>query len=225
MANQLVLIADDVKLFLAAQRTLLEEAGLDVITVESGREALEQVRQRHPNLIMLDLHMPGMDGAATCAAIRQEPGLECTPIIVMSGRDSKEAQQRSANAGCSEFVVKPDKAEDLLGLVARLLAARRRRATWISVVYGYAEDRAHRQTVGRAADLSGTGLLLISGNRLGVGGVLDLEFVVPTQNHTVSVKGKVVRSGTTSSDAYEAGIHFIEISQGDQEVILDYVGS
>ena len=223
MPSQLVLIADDVKLFLATERKLLEEAGLTVATAESGKEALEQARQRRPNLILLDLNMPGMDGAATCVAMRQDPLLSSTPIIVMSARDSLDARQRSIQAGCTEFVVKPEKPGELLGLVARVLAARRRRATWISVVISRAEDLEHRQSVGRAVDLSSTGMLLMCGKPLEVGTALDLEFVVPKQDHTVRVKGKVVRARPGPGGAFEAGVNFQEVQQGDQELILEYV--
>src|SRR5207245_1334328 len=79
-----VLIADDLNTCLKIEKTFLTRAGFDVLTAENGARAVELARDRHPRLILLDLEMPEMDGAAACSAMRREPSLAFTPILIMS---------------------------------------------------------------------------------------------------------------------------------------------
>src|SRR5207245_4747655 len=97
-------------------------AGFEVLTAENGTRAVELARETVPRLILLDLAMPAMDGAATCAAMRQETSLALTPIIIMSATDNPEIRDRCLKAGCTEFVAKPRRSEDLLAIVARTLS-------------------------------------------------------------------------------------------------------
>jgi CheY-like chemotaxis protein len=223
MTKRLVLIADDLKLFLAIERTLLEKGGLDVVTAETGDEAIDRARRRPPNLVLLDLEMPGRDGADTCAAMRRDPALASTPIIIMTARGSNSARERCLEAGCTEFVVKPEHPKELLGLVARVLAARRRKAAWISVVFSIHGNPGGRQFVGRAADLSATGLLLVTSKHLEVDNVIEVEFVVPKNHQTVRTRGRITRARPTAIGTVETGVHFLDIGPGDQEAILEYV--
>lgn len=225
MRGALVLIADDSNLFLEMQKAFLVRAGFEVLTAESGGRAIEAAGRRHPHLILIDFNMPDQDGAAACAAMRRDPNLAQTPIIVMSATASEEIRERCLQAGSTEFVSKPEKPDELLGLVARILATRRRKATRITVVYSVAGSPGGRQTIGRATDLSGTGLLLVGQVSFEVGMVLDLEFVVPKDNHTVKPRGKVVRARPGPGGGFEAGVHFIDLQQGDQEAILDYIAN
>lgn len=225
MRGALVLIADDSKLFLEMQKGFLVRAGFEVLVAESGGRAIEAAGRRHPNLILIDFNMPDQDGAATCAAMRRDPNLAQTPIIVMSATASEEIRERCLQAGSTEFVSKPEKPDQLLGLVARILATRRRKATRITVVFSVAGNLGGRQTIGKATDLSGTGLLLVGQVSFEVGMVLELEFVVPKDNHTVKPRAKVVRVRPGPVGGFEAGVHFIDLQQGDQEAILDYVTS
>jgi len=225
MRGALVLIADDSKLFLEMQKGFLARTGFEVLAAETGLRAVELAHQRPPNLILIDLNMPDLDGAATCAAMRRDPKLALLPIIVMSATGSEQIREYCLHAGCTEFVSKPERPDELLGLVARILASRRRKSTRITVIFGVAGSLRGRQVIGSATDLSSTGLLLVSNVSLEVGAVLELEFVVPKDHHTIKVKGKVVRALPPSGAVFEAGIHFIDIPQGDQESILDYVTS
>jgi uncharacterized protein (TIGR02266 family) len=196
-----------------------------VLTADSGAQALEVARQRHPHLILIDLEMPQMDGAAACAAMRQEPALAATPIILMSATGSEENRRRCQEAGCTEFVVKPQKPEDLLGLVARVLAVKQREAKRITVVFNVAGTAAGKQVIGQAKDLSEGGLLLETTESLPPGTGLALEFFLPESHHFVKVKGEVRRSDRSPEGTYRLGVRFIGLDPTDQEQILDYLAS
>jgi CheY-like chemotaxis protein len=220
-----VLIADDLKIFLKIEKTFLTRAGFEVLTAENGERAVELALDRHPRLILLDLEMPEMDGAAACAAMRRESSLAFTPILIMSATGRPEIRDRCLKAGCTEFAVKPENPEKLLELVARMLLTSQRKIARMTVVYNEAETAGARQVVGMASNLSGTGLLLSTGKPVRAGVLLDLEFLIPKSGHTVTTKGKVTRVTQNAEGTYEAGVHFIGLSQADQQKILAYISS
>jgi CheY-like chemotaxis protein len=219
-----VLIADDLKLFLEVEKSYLKRGGFEVIAAESGDQAVDLARDRPPNLILLDLEMPRMDGAAACAAMRRIPALAVTPIIIMSATGSEENRRRCLNAGCTEFVVKPEQPEELLGLIARVLSLKQREAARITVVFNVIGSHGTRQIVGQAHDLSVTGLLLETPAPLTLGSKLALEFYLPGTRSQIRVTGEVIR-GAAGTGNHQSGIRFTDLSQADQEQILDYVSA
>jgi CheY-like chemotaxis protein len=225
MAVTTVLVADDLKTFLKIEKTFLTRAGFEVLTAENGKQAVELARDKHPRLILLDLVMPEMDGAEACAAMRCEPSLAFTPILIMSATGSPEIRDRCLAAGCTEFVVKPEQPEKLLELVARMLLARQRKVARMTVLYNEAGPAGGRQFMGMASNLSGTGLFLSTDKPVRTGLLLQLEFIIPKSSHTVTVKGQVARVTQSAGGTYEAGVHFIDLSQTDQQLILDYISS
>jgi CheY-like chemotaxis protein len=71
-----VLLVDDIKLFLNVERGFLQEANVVVLTAENGQEALDRIQVRRPDLIFLGQRMPVMDGPARCAIIKKDPELK-----------------------------------------------------------------------------------------------------------------------------------------------------
>ncbi len=225
MAKVTVLIADDLKFFLEIESTFLKRGGFDVLTAGSGAEALAIASKQHPQLIMLDLEMPEMDGAVACAAMRKVPALALTPIIIMSASSSAATRDRCRSAGCTEFVPKPEKPEDLLGIVALILKIKNRNAERITVVFDVTGTTGIHQVVGKATNLSATGLMIESAAAIPVGTVLTLEFFLPKSRHQVKTKAEVVRVEQASTGGFRAGARFTAQSQADQEQILEYVSS
>ena len=225
MAKVTVLIADDLKFFLEIEKSYLQRGGFEVLTATSGEEAVDIAQKRQPNLVLLDLEMPKMDGVAACVAMRKVAALQATPIIIMSATGTPQNRERCLKAGCTEFVAKPEKPDELLGIVARILSIKKREAKRITVVFNVTGTHASRQVIGQAKDLGEKGLLLETSTAISVGSVLELEFYLPGTRSQVKVKAKVVRAGKTSEGAPQAGVEFIDLSQADQESILDYVTS
>lgn len=225
LAKVTVLIADDLKFFLETEKSYLQRGGFEVLTAMSGEEAVAIAGRRPPNLVLLDLEMPEMDGAAACAAMRKNPALQATPIIIMSATGTKENRERCLKAGCTEFVAKPAKPDELLGIVARILSIKKREARRITVVFNVTGTHASRQVIGQAKDLSEKGLLLEAGSPIAVGSVLELEFYLPGTRAQVKSKAKVVRASKDAEGTHLAGVEFIDLSQEDQAQILDYVSS
>lgn len=103
--NILVVDDDPAVLMLAEEAFVAHD--MRVFTVSSGKEALEKISDIVPDLILLDIMMPGLDGFETCAAIREIPGFANTPIVMLTGRDDVEAVDRAYEAGAWDFTSKP----------------------------------------------------------------------------------------------------------------------
>ena len=117
-----ILIADDDPQILRALRVTLGARGYDIVTAADGREALDQAMTQHPDLVMLDLGMPHLDGLDVIAGLR---GWTQVPILVVSGRSGAADKVDALDAGADDYVTKPFAMEELL---ARIRALTRRLA-------------------------------------------------------------------------------------------------
>ena len=225
MAGITVLIADNLKSLLQAEKNFLMRAGFEVLTAADGPGAVALARDTSPRLILLDLGMPQMDGPTACAAMRREASLAQTPIIIMGAADSPEIRDRCLKAGCTEFVPKPRKPADLLAVVARTLSIGERRAMRVSVTFKVQVDLNDRQFVGKASNLSATGLLFVSDTTMPLGGLAGIEFTLPKVDRPIKAKGKVVRVGWGKDGTCEAGIHFTELDQADRQQIQEFTST
>jgi diguanylate cyclase (GGDEF)-like protein len=102
-----VLVADDDRLLRDIAAATLEDAGFRVEAVASGDEALAACLRRMPDLVLLDVEMPGADGYQTCANIRALPGGLDVPIVMVTGLDDPMSINLAYDAGATDFVVKP----------------------------------------------------------------------------------------------------------------------
>lgn len=117
-----VLIADDDPQMLRALRVTLGAHGYAVVTASNGREALDAAIASHPDLVVIDLGMPGLTGIEVIQAIR---GWSAVPVLVVSGRSDSADKVDALDAGADDYVTKPFSADELL---ARLRALSRRTA-------------------------------------------------------------------------------------------------
>ncbi|MGX5680291.1 response regulator [Schumannella luteola] len=117
-----ILIADDDPQMVRALRITLSARGYDVVVAEDGRDALDQAIATHPDLVVLDLGMPGLTGLEVIEALR---GWTDVPILVVSGRSESWDKVEALDAGADDYVTKPFSADELL---ARVRALSRRTA-------------------------------------------------------------------------------------------------
>jgi two-component system KDP operon response regulator KdpE len=118
-----ILIADDDPQILRALRITLTARGYDVITAPDGRAAVNATVEQHPDLVVLDLGMPGLTGIEVIEALR---GWTEIPILVVSGRSESLDKVDALDAGADDYVTKPFAADELL---ARIRALSRRSPT------------------------------------------------------------------------------------------------
>ncbi len=102
-------------------RRLLEMSGYRVVEAMNGEEAVKLARAESPQLILMDLSLPVIDGLAATRLIRRVPALQTTPIIAVSAHDTADFQDEAVEAGCNSYVTKPIDFNELELLIQRLL--------------------------------------------------------------------------------------------------------
>ncbi len=107
-------IADLIRLF-------LEKAGHTVVSLASGSQGLRDARARRPDLIILDLMLPGLDGLHVCQALRADRATSSVPIIMLTARSEEADRIRGLEFGADDYVTKPFSPKELVARVAALL--------------------------------------------------------------------------------------------------------
>lgn len=118
-----ILIAEDHEDSRDALRALLEAAGYRVALAQNGREAVDRALALHPDLVIMDIMMPVMDGLEATRELRAAPGFERVPIIALTALEG--GRERALAAGCDHFVSKPLNVRSFFGTVEEWLRKRR----------------------------------------------------------------------------------------------------
>jgi len=116
-----ILIVDDEPPILDLVRFTLEDAEVRVVEASDGVEALALARRLRPDLILLDVHMPRLDGLEACRKIRRDPALAQTPIVMLTAAGQEADRARGREAGADEYLTKPFSPLALLALVEALV--------------------------------------------------------------------------------------------------------
>ena len=113
----IVLVIEDYSDSRALMAALLRANGYRVIEASNGREGFAQANRVNPDLILMDLAMPELDGVEATRLIRQRHGLAQTPIFAITGYGTKEVKDDAMAAGCTEVFVKPVDLDSLMGKI------------------------------------------------------------------------------------------------------------
>jgi CheY-like chemotaxis protein len=117
-----VLLVEDTEDNRQMMHRLLEMSGFNVVEATNGKEAVEVAFKVHPQIILMDLSLPIIDGLAATRQIRNQPELNTVPIVAVSAHDTADFHSEALNAGCDAYVTKPINYTELEDLVHRLLA-------------------------------------------------------------------------------------------------------
>ena len=118
-----VLLVDDNEQNLELLLAYLEDLGCELRTATDGAEALAEVAQRRPDLILLDVMMPRMSGFQTCARIKKDPATNDIPIVMVTALNEVSDAERAVESGADGFIVKPVNKLELVTSVRALLAS------------------------------------------------------------------------------------------------------
>lgn len=117
-----VLIVDDSELNLSLMTMTLENSNLKLITARNGKEAIELARRNHPDIILMDLKMPLMNGYEATRIIRKELGATSIPVIAISASTDLESKAHKTNVNFDGYLVKPIRLDDLFDILKRFLS-------------------------------------------------------------------------------------------------------
>lgn len=120
MTSSTILVVDDEPQIRRVMRATLTQQGYAIVEARDGQEALEKIRVERPDLVILDMNLPVMDGLETCRAIRAGSDV---PVIMLTVRNAEKDKVRALDAGADDYIVKPFGIQELL---ARIRAALRR---------------------------------------------------------------------------------------------------
>ncbi|MEO8252178.1 MAG: response regulator transcription factor [Chloroflexota bacterium] len=157
-----VLVVDDEPKIILLVRDYLERAGFDVSVARDGREALMRARTEHPDLVVLDLGLPGIDGLDVTRALRRD---STTPIIMLTARDDETDKVIGLELGADDYVTKPFSPREL---VARIRAVLRRHQRDVDGEVLRAGElvldlpRLRIEVAGRPAELTATEFALLA---------------------------------------------------------------
>lgn len=125
MSGATILVVEDNPDNMYVLDHLLTRKGYVVRQAVRGEEALAQIRQQQPALVLMDMQMPGMDGYAVVRELRQIPELATLPIIAVTANSMPGDREQTLAAGCTDYVAKPISPRELLQLVEHYLGGER----------------------------------------------------------------------------------------------------
>ena len=116
-----ILIADDDSEMLEILSSMLEEEGYVVVRAENGQEAVDLARKELPALVMLDIHMPKMDGLTACREIKADKVTKGVPVVMLTVEGSINEIQQAISYGAKTYITKPSSKAEILKVVKSIL--------------------------------------------------------------------------------------------------------
>ena len=109
-----VLLVDDSSTVILMEKMILAKGPFEIVTARDGVEAIAKAKSEKPDVILLDVMMPNLDGLSACAAIRAEPETAGIPIIMVTTRGEEKSIETAYRNGCTDYVTKPINGLELL---------------------------------------------------------------------------------------------------------------
>ncbi len=120
-----ILIVDDQPFFIAMASKILQAKGYTVLSALSAEEGIREARKSRPDLIILDVEMPVMDGIAACARLKRDPNLRNIPIVILTATLDPQLNQKAFQAGAEATILKASSADRILNMVRVVLTTDR----------------------------------------------------------------------------------------------------
>ena len=225
-----ILLVDDVKLFIELEKTFLQrKQAFEILTAKSGEEALKIVEGEQPDLVYLDLHMPGMNGDECCRLIKAAEDSKNTPVIMVTSAGSEEDKSRCIAAGCNEIITKPINRSLFLSFAKRYLDVHERKepryASHVKIKFGQERDKL---LTDYTVNINTGGLYVSSSKLLPVGTNLFVEFSLPGNDTLISCQARVawINEGVSPIKRdlpVGMGLGFVGVGLDEMNVIRQYI--
>jgi CheY-like chemotaxis protein len=214
-----ILLVDDMRSFLDLEATFLSRAECRLLTAATGLEAIRVARAERPDLVVLDIEMPEMNGIQACRILRSDPVTSAIPVIVLT---SMQMEDEARHAGASHFLRKPIDEPTFLAEVKRFLPIVERAETRVAVDVPVTVRRDGERLEARLVNLSRTGFFVATDRRHPIGARLEVSFALPEDpaGRVVAGEALVVRHG---EDPPGFGCRFRQVSSGVRLVVEDWV--
>jgi twitching motility two-component system response regulator PilG len=121
MSNNRILIVEDEESLLKLESILLTSRGYHVRGVTDGASALKEIAENRPDLVLLDIMMPGIDGFEVCRRIKEDPLTKSIPVVMLTAKKSSMDQARGVQVGADAYITKPFKSVKIMEVIEGLL--------------------------------------------------------------------------------------------------------
>ena len=220
-----LLIVDDVELFIQLQISHLGQQRYDIHTARSGSDGLELARSLKPDLILMDLFMPDMNGDQICRILKDDPETSSIPVVLVSSGARGMSKDASISSQCDGLIFKPVRRDLLISVVENLLGTELRVRDRIQVsipgkaICDEVEFPVHLHT------LSSDGAFLQSKQKPIRGDLLELSFSLPGKSSKINIRAAaVVWCGSLGQGGPDgAGVFFLTIDTETKKQISSYV--
>lgn len=229
MDKRTILLADDTRFFIELEKTFLGRDDFNLLVASSGEEALQSVFSANPDLVFVDLHMPGMNGDEFCRKIKTDPETKHIPVVIVTLSGKEDDLERCRQAGCNDIIFKPINREHFIETAKKYLPVRERVQLryFAKLQISFGRD-AGQLLSDYAINLSAGGVFLETWNLLEEGAPLLAEFVLPRSNIAINCRARVAWVNHPDLIKNQAlpvgmGIQFIDLSEDSMNAIRSYI--
>ena len=220
-----LLIVDDVELFIQLQISHLGHQRYNIHTARNGTDGLQLARSLKPDLILLDLFMPDMNGDQVCRILKGDPETSSIPVVLVSSGARGRSKAASVSSNCDGLIFKPVRRDLLLSVVENLLGTNLRIRNRVQVsIPGTAilDEKEYPVTI---HTLSSEGAFVEIEQKTIRGDMMELSFPLPDQEKKANIRAAaVVWCGSLKEGGPSgAGIYFLTIDQETRKRINSFV--
>jgi len=229
MKKRKILIADDVELFRALEKSFFRREEFDLIEAKTGRQAVELALAEKPDLVLMDMYMPEMDGDEACRSIKLHPETAAIPVIMVTQAGRPDDFVRCQASGCDDVLLKPINRSKFLEVSRRHLALTERVAHryYARLEIRYGSDLDQKLT-DYSVNISTGGLFLETTHPLSPGTPLTLAIKLPERELPLRCSAQVAwvneqENPQKTELPVGVGLQFIDLSLDDLHLIRDFL--
>ncbi|KAA0253022.1 MAG: response regulator [Acidobacteria bacterium] len=215
-----ILLVDDARNFLDLEVSFLRRAECQVLTAGTGLEAIRVARAESPDLIVLDIEMPEMNGLQACRILKTDPATQPIPVIVLT---SMQMEDEARRAGAEHFLRKPIDEPRFLAEVRKFLTIEERQDPRVALDAPITFWRDGEPHQGRLLDLSKTGFFVGCRDPQPVGARLEVSFTLPRElsGKLITAEAMVVRQ--SEGDKRGFACRFFRLTSGARLFVEEFL--
>ncbi len=228
MYSKTVLLADDTPLFIRLAKDLFRRHQVDILVAQDGHEAVELVKEHKPNLVLMDLYMPGCNGDEACKQIKSSTVLRSIPVIMITSSDNPRDIERCLAAKCDQVFQKPLTMEHVRDINEKYLnlpgwSGKRVELGAVTKFHVVPE----KPFTGSLLDISVGGVFLETAEFFPLNTELNLEFQLNQEKASIVCKGRVswvnCEGNFKTYETQGVGLEFVDIKKLDILAIQAFV--
>ncbi len=220
-----ILLIDEVKLLREMEKTFLKREKFQILLAENGSEVLQKTKKEKPDLIVLDVKMPHIDGLTCGRRIKANPDTCNVPILLIASEQEKKLCRQT---DFDDFIEKPVTRENLIKCISKFLIFENRQSERVPLtrkIYCLKKDQSEFELYSK--NISKNGIFLKNKDPLSKGSLVEMKFSLKSKkSDAICATGEVVRIIEDQKDSHlipGMGMHFKKIKQSDQCIIDDYI--